>query len=139
MEEEAIVESVGEGKKVRLQKNRPDACGHCASANICGVKNSLSFWACNETGEKLEPGQKVVVRLPSRSLAGLAAVAYGVPTLTLVGLLLFFLLVLHLPELASVGYAFLGLAVSFFVVRLFDARFRKTEACLPVVVKISRS
>ncbi|HPF16056.1 MAG TPA: SoxR reducing system RseC family protein [Thermotogota bacterium] len=126
MLEQAVVEKVLEksenGTVVLLKKERPDACHHCQTRMLCGIRNDFQFKALNLSSEELKKGDLVEYLLPEVSVIKLSFLVYSVPLI--VFLLTISLLFWIFPdkEYLSLSIALLTMIITFFLVGLYDKK-----------------
>ncbi|HOO33730.1 MAG TPA: SoxR reducing system RseC family protein [Thermotogota bacterium] len=139
MKETAIVEVVNQNDKksdIILKKIRPEACQHCNSRVLCGVKNEFSFKALNASGEKLNEGDIVEFSLPEISVSRISFIVYGIPLIIFLSILLFLLIPMKVNEYTAVAVSLVALFATYIATAIYDKKiFRKSEAALPKIIR----
>ena len=131
------------GAKAWVRTRRSSMCEGCKSSGVC---NSLSGGgdmeteAVNTIGGKV--GDRVLIKIPSKSLWKISFVLYMIPVIFLVtGALVgqtigekYFSSIE--PELCSLLLSILACALSFLIIRIFARQVRGNRDYMPEIVKI---
>ncbi len=123
-----------------IRMTRSEACAHCSGGCKPG-ENSKHMYieAVDQVGVRL--GDKVMVELPSSSMAKATFILYFIPLLALVfGVLLGFRYGQRIGfsdgELGGAVLGIIGVLLSYGLIKLFEPRFRKTGNYLPRIRKV---
>src|SRR6056297_609434 len=131
MLEQAVVEKIIEkrinGDIVLLKKIRPDACGHCNSKVLCGVKDNFTFKAINDSSLLLREGDLVKYVLPNISVIKLSFLVYSIPLVVFLFIILVFSLLYPNHELLSVLLGLVAMLLTFFLVGWFDRKNKNSD------------
>ncbi|MBI3594422.1 MAG: SoxR reducing system RseC family protein [Nitrospirae bacterium] len=139
IEEGIVVEQ--KGGQVLISMERTEACEGCPTTHICKPDgNRMILRAKDPFGVTV--GQKVKVAVEPANYLYPAFWVYGFPLLSLIGgaiigqiLSMFLDQKIHSQLYSAMG-ALIGLALSLFVVKWFNARIERGLEYLPVVIEV---
>ena len=138
--EEGTITKVSEDKAwVRVR--RSGMCDACKCRSACGTlggNETMEAEAFNEANA--HPGDRVILKIPSKSLWKLSFVLYMLPVFSLIaGVIAGMKLAAHYslePELGALILGTLGCIFSTFIIKLFARRVRKNREYIPVVIRV---
>jgi sigma-E factor negative regulatory protein RseC len=138
--EEGTITKVS-GDKAWVKIRRSSMCEHCGSQSVC---SSLSGGETMET-EALntsngQVGDRVLIKIPTKSLVKISFIFYMIPVIFLVAGLLAGLKLgeqyFFDPELGSFLTGITACGVSFIIIKLFANRVKKNKDYTPEIIKI---
>lgn len=120
-----------EGDKVVVSKKRESACGECPAKNLCTSSEEEISLVLDRRGLELSVGDEVLVEIQGASPTRVAVIAYLVPLLVFLSLLLVGSRLLSLSELYSLLLGLSGVFLYYATFGLFHRKKRRE----PFIVK----
>ena len=111
---------------IGLMVEQPSSCGSCSSKTACGTGNPSGRIEISINAafvDNLEPGNRLEMMVPAKSLGKMAVLAYLLPAVSLfLGAAVVASLAPSAGDLGALAGAALGLLVGCWLLRLYDAR-----------------
>jgi positive regulator of sigma E activity len=127
--------------KAWVRVRRSGMCDACKCRSACGTlggNETMEAEALNAVNA--HPGDRVILKLPSKSLWKISFVFYMLPVFSLIaGVIAGMKLAAHYslePELGALILGTLGCVLSIFLIKLFARRVRKNREYSPVVIRV---
>jgi len=120
-----------EGDKVVVSKKRESACEKCPAKNLCTSSEEEISLVLDRKGLELSVGDEVLVEIQGTSPTRVAVIAYLVPLLVFLSLLLVGSRLLSLSELYSLLLGLSGVFLYYATFGLFHRKKRRE----PFIVK----
>jgi len=129
------------GDKARVRIRRSSMCEHCGSKSVCSSLSggeSMEAEALNTPNGQV--GDRVLIKIPTKSLVKISFVFYMFPVFFLIagvitGMKLAESYSLE-PELGAFLVGLLGCALSIVIIKLFANHVKKNKAYTPESIKI---
>ncbi len=138
--EEGTITKVA-GHKAWVRVRRSSMCENCSSKGICttiGGGESMESEALNTANGSV--GDRVLLRIPQKSLLKISFVFYMVPVIFLIAGIIAGMKIGKTyfpdPELISMLSGIAACAASFIIIKIFAHRVRKNRDYMPEIVKI---
>lgn len=125
-----------EGNKAFVLIRRSSMCETCKSSGVCntlGGGQNMEAEAFNTAAGQV--GDRVVLKIPSKSLLKISFVFYMIPVIFLIAGVMVGIKTGG-SELYGLLFGVLGCAFSFLIVRIFAARVRENKEYMPEVIKV---
>jgi sigma-E factor negative regulatory protein RseC len=138
--EEGTITKVAEDKAwVRVRRSAMcDVCNCKSACSIIGSSESMEAEALNTASGK--EGDRVLVKIPSKSLWKISFILYMIPVIFLIsGTIIGVKIAKNYsmePELGALLLGVIGCILSFFPIKLFAKQVRKNKEYIPEVIKI---
>lgn len=122
-------------KYIYLLTTRSKECATCSmngGCNILGGSNELKVRAKKTNDTKFEKGDKVLVELPNVPIAKLSFLAYGIPLIVFISIVVLFSF-LNFSDIISFSLGIIGLISTYFFINLYDKK-RLKDKYLPTII-----
>jgi sigma-E factor negative regulatory protein RseC len=138
--EEGTITKVAEDKAwVRVRRSAMcDVCNNKSACHIIGSSETMEAETLNTVNGK--EGDRVLIKIPSKSLWKISFILYMIPVIFLIAGIIFGMKLAKNysmePELGALLLGVVGCILSFFPIKLFAKQVRKNKEYTPEIIKI---